>query len=150
MFGENAEQFRMFCNHVGIDYETLMTEPPTGRREVFKVRLTGKLEQYKKKTGRSMKALSDHLGWTENDYQWLRRIKANGVDHARMKKALLKQLTDELETTIDYLFGVTDAAVLPTWGLIINLGIEAFLKQQPEGSPFDSSWSVQCQLHKGK
>ncbi|WP_417386821.1 hypothetical protein [Gimesia sp.] len=146
LYGDKAEQFRMFCEYIGVDYETLMSEPPTNRREVFKLRLEGKLTQYKKKTGRSMKALSEYLGWSEIDYQWLRRIKCKGADHTRTKKELLEQLAHELDTTLNYLFGVNDTKELPTWENIIELGINEFVKQQPEGSEFSDEKRVRNHL----
>lgn len=134
LLGKEAEVFRLFCENIGIDFDELLSGPPIERREVFKSRLTQKLAQYKVATGRSMKALAEHLGWSSIDYQWLRRIKANGSDHARTKKQQLDQLAQELGTTVDHLFGLTDD--LPTMDVIVSLGIEEFASRQPEGSRF--------------
>ena len=136
LFGSGSVQFQAFCKHVGIDHGKVKSEPQSARREVFKRRLAGRLNQYQKKTGRSLKALSEHLGWSQIDYQWLRRIKSKGADHARTKKEMLEQLAHELETTVDYLFGETEAVEIPSWEVIIELGIKSFVRNQPEGSEF--------------
>lgn len=134
LYGDQPEAFRGFCERVGVDYVTLLGKQPVARRGVFKERVRGKLNQYKKKTGRSMKELAEHLGWSETDYQWLRRVATKGVDHPRSKKKQLAQLASELDTTLDYLFGTSEAVELPTWNAIIALGIEAFARRQPEGT----------------
>lgn len=134
LHGEGVQLFRLFCENIGVDFDELLSEPTVERRDVFKSRLTKKLGEYKRNTGRSMKALSEHLGWSEIDYQWLRRIKANGSDHIRSRKRQLDQLAQELGTTTDYLFGMTDEN--PTMDVIVSLGIEEFARRQPEGSRF--------------
>ena len=142
LFGTDARRFRSFCEHIGLDYEALISEPLSDRREVFKRRLSDKLAQYKKSTGRSMRALADRLGWSDYDYQWLRRIKANGTDHVRAKKERLRQLAEELDTTVDYLFGKSDVVDAPTWSAVIALGIAEYARQQPTESKFACPYEV--------
>ena len=147
LYGESAHKFRSFCRHIGLDYETLMTEPCCDCREIFKMRLCSKLAQYKKSTGRSMKSLANHLGWSDSDYQWLCRVKARGADRVNAKGERFQELAEELGVTVDYLFGVAEAAEIPTWGGVIALGIEEFAKRQPTKSYFSDPQNVEGFLH---
>lgn len=93
----------------------IISKLPTPRRDIFKQRFRGKLDDYKKKTGRSMKELADYMRWSETEYQWLRRAASKGVSQAHSKKKQLTQLAKELDTSLEYLFGDNDSAELPTW-----------------------------------